>query len=246
MLRLTDKIGGYVRELPTERVDVWIVPLAVGSDHAQTLWELLSADERARADHFAYEKDRVRFVVGRGTLRRILASYAGARPDDIRFTYGDHGKPMLANVTESKGIEFNASGSADLAVCAVTIGERLGIDIELCRPIADEVFVEQCLAPVERDEYLALSSDERPAFFYRIWTLKEAYLKATGVGLSVPVSTVLISCPRGGPVQFVADAGVPDGGANWTLVEFEPSPQYVGALVVAGQRRPVQYRHWPF
>jgi 4'-phosphopantetheinyl transferase len=235
-----------VRELPTERVDVWIVPLGVGFDYAQSQRELLSADERARADRFAFEKDRRRFVVGRGALRRILASYVGGRPDEIRFAYGEHGKPMLANSSEVEGIQFNASGSGDLAVCAVTIGKRLGIDIELCRPIADEVFVEQCLAPEERDAYFALSSDQRPAFFYRIWTLKEAYLKATGVGLSVPMSAVAVSCFSGESVRYVADAGATDGGANWTSVEFEPGPNYVGALVVAGQGRPIQYGHWPF
>ena len=235
-----------MRELPTERVDVWIVPLGVGFDYAQSQWELLSADERARADRFAFEKDRRRFVVGRGALRHILASYVAGRPDEVRFAYGEHGKPMLANSSEVEGIQFNASGSGDLAVCAVTIGKRLGIDIELCRPIADDVFVEDCLAPEERDAYFALSSDKRPGFFYRIWTLKEAYLKATGVGLSVPVSAVTVSCLSGESVRFVADAGAPDGGANWTLVEFEPSPNYIGALVVAGQGRTVQYKHWPF
>ena len=237
--------SAFVREtLPTERADVWIVPLSVGSDQADRLWESLSPDERNRAERFAFDRDRRRYVVGRGALRAILASYLGGLPGSIRFTYGEHGKPMLSESTGAGAVEFNASGSDDLAVCAVTLGRKVGVDIERCRPANDDALVEQCFSPAERHAYQALSPNERPAVFYRLWTLKEAYLKATGHGLSRPLSSLEVSFVPGEPAQLLADHLFPDGRESWTFVEFAPGPEYVGALVVAGQGRPVHYRHW--
>ena len=230
--------------LPTERADVWIVPLSVGSDQSEILWESLSPDERARAARFAFERDRHRFVVGRGALRAILASYLGGLPGGIRFTYGEHGKPMLAESTGADGVEFNASGSEELAVCAVTVGRKVGVDIELCRPTKDDALIEQCVSPAERHAYLALAPQERPAAFYRLWTLKEAYLKATGAGLSRPLSSLEVTFMPGEQARLVADHEVPEERASWTFTEFAPGPKHVGALVIAGQGRPVHYRRW--
>jgi 4'-phosphopantetheinyl transferase len=235
--------------LPTERVDVWTVPLVVGADETDALWESLSCDERERAIRFVFDRDRRRFVVGRGALRSILASYLGSSPGSIRFAYGEHGKPMLAdatdaNATDADSLEFNASGSGDLAVCAVTIGRKLGVDIELCRLPQDETVLEQCFSPAERHAYSTLSPEEKPAAFYRLWTLKEAYLKATGAGLSRPLSSFEVTFMPGQPARLAADDLVPKGAQNWTFVEFQPGPAHVGALVIAGDERPVQSRRW--
>lgn len=230
--------------LPTDRTDVWILSLSVGSDQVDCLWETLAPDERARAARFAFERDRRRFVVGRGALRDILAAYVGGLPGDIRFAYGEHGKPMLAESTRAGAVEFNASGSEDLAVCAVTVGHKLGVDIELCRPGHDDAFIEQCVSPAERQVYWGLSPEERPAAFYRLWTLKEAYLKATGAGLSRALSSFEVAFAPGESARLVSDGLVPEGLENWTFVEFAPSSEHVGALVIAGQGRPILYRSW--
>jgi len=230
--------------LPTERVDVWTVPLVVASDQTDALGGSLSSDERERAARFVFERDRRRFVVGRGALRSILASYLGSSPGSIRFAYGEHGKPMLAESTDAGPLEFNASGSAELAVCAVTVGRKVGVDIELCRLPLDDTVLEQCFAPAERHAYGTLSPDERPAAFYRLWTLKEAYLKATGAGLSRPLSSFEVTFMPGKPVQLAADDTVPKGSEDWTFVELQPGPAHVGALVISGDERPVQSRRW--
>src|SRR5580698_2953692 len=115
--------------LPADRIDVWSVRLDIDAAHVERLRNLLSADERARADRFAFDRDRRRFVVGRGAVRSILASYVGAKPAEVRFTYGPHGKPFLADPPPKDALQFNASGSEELAVCAVTLGQEVGIDI---------------------------------------------------------------------------------------------------------------------
>jgi 4'-phosphopantetheinyl transferase len=230
--------------LPTAWVDVWSVPLVAASDQTDALWESLSSDERERASRFVFEKDRRRFVVGRGALRSILASYLGSHAGSIRFAYGEHGKPMLAESTGGGSLEFNASGSGELAVCAVTVGRKVGVDIELRRLPQDDAVVEQSCSPAERHAYGTLSSKEKPEAFYRLWTLKEAYLKATGAGLSRPLSSFDVTVLPGQRARLAADDLVPEGGENWTFVEFQPGPAHVGALVISGDERPLKSRSW--
>jgi 4'-phosphopantetheinyl transferase len=230
--------------LPTERVDVWTISLVAASAQTDALWESLSSDERERAARFVFERDRRRFVVGRGALRSILASYLGSAPGDIRFAYGEHGKPSLAEPTDAESLEFKASGSEELAVCAVTVGRKVGVDIELCRQPQDDTVVEQCFSLGERHAYGTLSPEEKPAAFYRLWTLKEAYLKATGAGLSRPPSSFEVTLRPGQPARLAADDLVPRGGESWTFVEFQPGPAHVGALVISGDERPLQSRRW--
>jgi 4'-phosphopantetheinyl transferase len=229
--------------LPIDRVDVWTVSLSAVPEQYDRLAHSLSTDERARADRFKFERDRRRFVVGRSALRSILASYLGGQPDSIRFEYGPHGKPLLADAPAG-GLEFNASGSDELAVCAVTVGKSVGVDIEFCRPITDNSFLDQCLTTAERAVLAALEPAEKLAAFYRLWTLKEALLKATGEGLSRPMTSVEFEVRPGRPVRLVGDQGQLPDGDGWAFVELAVGPHHVGSLVTAGTHCAVDYRAW--
>jgi 4'-phosphopantetheinyl transferase len=229
--------------LPTERIDLWIVPLAAAPERTDALSQFLSADERARAARFKFDRDRGRYVVGRGTLREILAFYLGTRPGEIGFAYGEHGKPMLADRAASRDIEFNASGSQDLAVCAVTVGRKVGVDIEFSARPMDEALITACLSAAERRAYATLSSEEKPAAFYRLWTLKEAYLKATGDGLSREMSALELTCLPEKPARLLADPWATAELGSWQFIEFAPAPRHIGALAVADGDLPVHYRH---
>ena len=219
--------------LPTERIDLWTVPLAAAPERTDALSEFLSADERARAARFKFDRDRRRYVVGRGTLREILAFYLGTHPGEIGFAYGEHGKPMLADRAASRDIEFNASGSQELAVCAVTVGRQVGVDIEFSGRPVDEALIRVCLSAAERRAYAMLSSEEKPAAFYRLWTLKEAYLKATGDGLSRKMSALEMTCLPGKPARLLADPLATAELGSWQFIEFAPAPGHSGALAVA-------------
>jgi 4'-phosphopantetheinyl transferase len=232
-------------DLPVDRVDVWTVPLFVADDRVAALAECLSPDERERAARFVFEKDRRRFIVGRGALRSILAAYISSAPPSIRFEYAEHGKPSLAAPAEKyRSLEFNASGSDELAVCAVTVDRKVGVDIELLRPSHDETVVEQCFAPAERQALGALPAQEKTAAFYRLWTLKEAYLKARGAGLSQPLSSFEVCFMPGQPVRLKADHFLAGSGNDWTFVEFQAAPTHAGAIVISGDERPLVPRHW--
>jgi 4'-phosphopantetheinyl transferase len=229
--------------LPIDHVDLWTVALTVGPEQYASLAQSLCADEQARADRFKFERDRRRYTVGRGTLRNILASYIGCRAEQIRFAYGPHGKPTLANAAREQ-IEFNASGSEDLAVCAVTVGRSVGVDIEFCRPITDNSFLDQCLTAAERKALSALEPDRQLAAFYRLWTLKEALLKATGDGLSRPMTTVEfdITITADSSARLVGDPDLVSAEPSWDFAEFAPGRQYAGAVVVSGGGCRLNYR----
>ncbi len=231
--------------LPIDHVDLWTVSLTAGSEQYARLSQSLSSDEMVRADRFKFERDRRRFVVGRGALRSILASYLERDPKSIQFAYGPHGKPMLADAATSGELEFNASGSNELAVCAVTAGRRVGVDIEHCRPIADGDLPDQCLTTAERTALSALEPARRLAAFYRLWTLKEAFLKATGDGLSRPMSSVEFDIAPDGPLRLVGDQKPVSGENCWDFLEFTPGPQFLGTVVVSNRGCALHYRTWP-
>ena len=137
---------------------------------------VLSADEKSRADRFKFNQHRQRFVAGRGFLRSLLSRYLNCDPGTLEFDYGSHGKPFLRGST----IQFNLAHSQHLALYAVTVNRAIGVDIEQVRPI------EQLDQLVQR---FFLSSEaeviqSQPALFFQYWTCKEAFLKATGTGLS--------------------------------------------------------------
>lgn len=204
----------------------------------------ISRRARTGSSRFVFEADRRRFILRRGALRAILAAYNKCVPDEIRFTYSEHGKPKLAVPDRHNGLEFNTSASQDLAAIAVTCGSAIGVDIEFVGSRGNDEIVERFFSPSERDAYLHLPTQERPMAFYRAWTRKEAYLKATGAGLSRPLSSFTVLSEPGRPPRLIVDEAqrAADDVDRWTFVDFEPSPGYVGSLVTTGKSQPVCYR----
>jgi 4'-phosphopantetheinyl transferase len=237
------KIPSEADPLPVQRADVWIVSLKE-TQHQSDAFAWLSADERARGERFAFDRDRRRFVLGRGALRSILASYLRCNPAEIAFAYGDTGKPRLGGRHSHVGLQFNASGSADVAVCAVISGQSVGIDIEQVRDACDPDLVRYAFSDVERTRFEQISSAGQPATFYRTWTRKEAYLKATGCGLSRPLTSFAVSVTPGEPPCLVRDDLSADAPAMWSFADFDPAPGWVGTLVYGGPPRPMRTLVW--
>lgn len=227
---------------PIDRIDVWTFSVA-GTDEAyEQMRALLTPDELARADRFIVDSPRHRFVMGRGSLRLILASYLNCQPREVIFEYGEHGKPTLMN-TVAAGLRFNASGSYDLAACAVTMDRELGIDIENTRRTKDfDQIVERFFTAAERDAYRRLTTEEKHAAFFRGWTRKEAYLKATGSGLTRPLASFEITLAPGDEARLVADERIAGAPQRWTFLDIAPGEHYAGSLVIADDARPICYR----
>ncbi|GJG89249.1 4'-phosphopantetheinyl transferase [Gemmatimonadetes bacterium T265] len=219
-------------------VHVWRVRLDVADAAPRLVREcadVLSAAERARAGRFHAAAHRDRFVVAHGVLRRVLGAYAGREPQALEFTTGLAGKPALADARAGDGgtIEFNLSHSADLAVVAVARGRAVGVDVEReDAAIEHESLSEHFFSPGECAELRAVGEAGRVAGFFAAWSRKEAYLKATGEGITNGLHHFDVSLAPGAPARLLEDRS--DGSAcdRWVMAALDPAPGYAGALVV--------------
>jgi 4'-phosphopantetheinyl transferase len=216
-------------------VDVWATSLDPAPPTVARLERWLDPDERARAARFVFERDARRFRVARGVLREILAAYLGATPDTVRFVYTAAGKPALAEPFTGAGVEFNVSHSGEIALYAIGTSGRLGVDVELIRPLDDlEALATRNFSTAEQRALLALPPGQREPAFFACWTRKEAFIKALGDGLSYPLDAFTVSFAAGEPARLLEVRGEPAAAARWTLVALDIGVGYAAAVAVDG------------
>jgi 4'-phosphopantetheinyl transferase len=217
--------------LPLESAEVrlWIVRLEASEGNFARCLSWLSPDETARAERFHFPRHRRAFTLGRAALRALLANYLGVAPEDIHLRYGPHGKPALSD--SSGPLRFNVSNAGELAAFAFTLGCEIGIDIEQHRALTDlERIAHRFFAPEEAAELMELPSAEQTSAFFRCWTRKEAYIKALGGGLSIPLDSFSVTLRPDVPAKFISIDGSADAASDWALQSFDPGPDYAGAL----------------
>jgi 4'-phosphopantetheinyl transferase len=221
-------------DLPEDEVHLWQVDLVIVAK-GEPRWEkILSADERARAARFHFSQDRQYFTATRALLRMILGSYVDSDPMELVFHYTDKEKPSL-NPSTSR-VEFNVSHSGGVALMAFTRERSLGVDVEQLRENFDhEAIARRFFSEQERRQIAGLTPSERFHGFFRCWTRKEAYIKAQGAGLSLPLDQFDVSLTPGDENALLATR--PDGAqaAQWSLREVLVRDGYVAALCVQGQ-----------
>jgi 4'-phosphopantetheinyl transferase len=212
----------------------------------QALERILAQDERERADRYVRAEDRSRFIVGRGVLRTILGSYTGLDPDHLRFGYNPFGKPALAAAAEGQAIHFNVSHADGLALIAVTGAREVGVDVERIRPdLGTGEIAERFFSRVEVAALRALPAARRLEAFFACWTRKEAYLKARGEGLSLPLDRFDVSLGPEQPAALLAVHDDPAEAVRWSLRELVPGPDHVAALAVEGHMWHLRCWQWP-
>ena len=221
-------------------VQIWRVWLSATESALAYYRATLSLDERNRAERFRFENLKSRYIVGRGALRVILAYYLGCRPKDIEFIYGEKGKPALRGMSS---VRFNVSHSADMGLYAFTLDCEVGVDVEQLREVDDlEAIASRFFCAAEASELLSLGLADRGAAFFRCWTRKEAYVKAIGDGLSIPLDRFQVTLLAGDPARFVHIAGDVQAAVGWTLHNLDLAPEYVGALAYRDTPRPTKLR----
>ena len=209
-------------------VYVWEGRLDVPDPVTASARALLSRDERARADRFVYDRHRRRYTLAQAHLRRVLAQLTGTRPERIRFHFGRHGKPLLPG-----GPSFNQSHSEERVMIAVAAEGRLGVDIEVLRAVRHMLgLADRNFAPDESARLRAAPASERRALFFRLWTRKEAFLKALGFGLSHPLRSFSVDPSRGARQGLLQVGDLPEVAARWHLGGVPCSAGAEAALAV--------------
>ncbi len=214
-------------------VHVWRMALEQPPDRIDTLAQSLSRGELARADRFHFERDRRRFIVSHGGLRQILGRYLNLEPKLLQFQAGPYGKPYITPEFFDTELQFNLAHSEELALCAVVRERAVGIDLEYMRPLADmQSLAARYFSAVEYAALIRLPEDQQVSAFFNCWTRKEAYLKATGQGLSGGLNQFQVSLKPDEPPSLLAVDNSPTLAARWSLIALEPAPLYVAAAVI--------------
>jgi 4'-phosphopantetheinyl transferase len=221
--------------LPEDEVQLWRANLdAIGGDESR--WQaVLSSDEQARASRFHFLRDRQRFVASRALLRIILAGYLATDPGKIGFSYSNREKPSLGPQHAGCNIRFNLSHSGGNALFAFTRQREIGVDVEQVRRDSDlEAISRRFFSEHERRQLASLSPEERIEGFFRCWTRKEAYIKALGDGLALPLSQFDVSLAALKTGALLATRPDAAEASLWHLREVPGGPGYIAALCVRG------------
>lgn len=225
--------------LSAEEIHVWRIPLAAGDSG------VLSEDERRRADRFRFEPDRIRFIAARSALRQILGEYLETRPQSLEFSYAAKGKPELAGAHGTSAIRFNLSHSRDLALLGVTRGYRIGVDVEFMdSERAGEQIAERFFSAMEVGTLRALPANEKLRAFFQCWTRKEAYVKAIGGGLSIPLRSFDVAFGPGVAPAILRAHDSAEGARRWSVYDVNAGPEYAAVVVAEGQGRTVLLHNW--
>lgn len=218
--------------LSADEVHLWHA--ALDDQAADDFRPLLAADEIARADRFHFAKDRNHYMVARGFLRKLLAAYLGIGPTELRFVYAEKGKPSL-EASQRSALKFNLAHSQARAIYAFSLGRELGVDLEFIREdLESERIAERFFSLRETEELKTVPAELRKQAFFNCWTRKEAYIKARGEGLSLPLDEFDVSLAPGEAAALLRNHKEPDEVGRWTMQSVSVPSGYVAALVVEG------------
>jgi 4'-phosphopantetheinyl transferase len=198
---------------------------------------LLAPDERGRHDRFLNERARHEHLVTRALVRTTLSRATGVPPRAWRFKANPHGRPEIAEPAGFRHLRFNLSNTRGLVACALALGRQVGIDVESLDRGADLLEISsRFMAPAEAADIRACPEADRAHRFFSYWTLKEAYIKARGLGLSIPLDQFAFDLrdPAGPRVTF--DPALDDDADRWTFARYQPTGRHL--MAVAVERRP--------
>jgi len=220
-----------------DTIQIWHDTIAIDDADYPHYWYLLDAAEQGHAEKMRTDALRKRYVIVHGRLRRVLADILNEPPEKIRLAKAEHGKPYLADTPE---LAFNLSHSADAMVIAVGKNCRLGVDIEQCKARTSLAgLVNKCFGEEEIAYWQQLPDAEKTRQFYRFWTRKEAFVKATGRGISLGLNRCVVNPEN--PAEFLS---VPEDyapAAQWRIFDLTLNQPVCGALVTDNAIKCINY-----
>jgi 4'-phosphopantetheinyl transferase len=239
--RMLWKTADKLSHLQAEEVHAWVVPLELPAGCLKTLHALLHPTERERAGSFRFPHLQNAFITSRGVLRLLLGRYLDIPPHEVPVGYGPDGKPEVPGAD----LQFNLAHSGGLAVYAFTLGRKVGVDLEMIKPMPDlETVSRRFFAEREVEALLALPEAERNQAFFTCWTRKEAYIKAIGKGLVQPLDRFAVTFLPGETPCLAWVDGEPKAPERWQMAALPLGPKYQGALLAEGSGWELFYLRW--
>jgi 4'-phosphopantetheinyl transferase len=236
----TSQLWSLMRDRPllgTREVHVWRVSLDQPLAIVERFSQLLSVDEKARAARFHFERDRQHFIVARGCLRTILGRYLEIAPHKIQFTYTPYGKPKLSTSTsQAEPLHFNLAHSGGFALYAFTQVGEIGVDLEHVRPeFGGDDIARRFFSSDEVSRLTELHANVRHEAFFNCWTRKEAFIKAKGIGLSLPLDQFDVTLAPDEPARLLRTRWDENEAGRWSLKAINVGPGYVAAVALASR-----------
>lgn len=241
------KLGGPSGQIGEAETHVWRIKLDLVSVDPLDLQRVLALEEQSRADKFYREMDRRRYQVTRFALRDILSKYSLCEAEKIEFDYNQFGKPLVQG---KENLRFNVSHAGEVSLIAVAQGREVGVDVEQVQEVSSDDpaslyrIAQRFFAPNEVRQLRQLPEAALVQAFFTCWTRKEAFIKAKGLGLAIPLDSFEVSfLPSARPelISFEADLVEKE---RWSFYALEPLPGYVGALVVEGKHLDLSCWDW--
>jgi 4'-phosphopantetheinyl transferase len=201
----------------------------------RTLAAILSPDERQRAKRYRFQVDSERHIVGRALLRIILGRILHTKPENLFFRHNEFGKPLLLDALNKHSLQFNVSHSGDLILVALAAGRQIGVDVERVRDdMEPEAMARRFFSSREKADIAALPARQRRDAFFRCWTRKEAFIKAKGEGLSLPLDQFDVSVNPAQPAILLATRPDPVEASRWVIQDLKVAAGHTASVAVEG------------
>jgi 4'-phosphopantetheinyl transferase len=228
--------------MSTNRIHLWVGYPDDLKDEATAMAcaRLLNEDERTRLKRFKFERHRREHLATRALQRSALSAYAEIAREEWRFEEGEHGRPAISRTMggQAPGLKFNLSNSLGLVVCAVSHGAEIGVDVEpFARAGTIEEVAERFFSARELEQLMPLEGEERRERALTLWTLKEAYMKARGMGMALPTKLFSFVFEGGGEVRLEVDAEAGDVAERWRFCTVDHAAHRI-ALMVESESAP--------
>lgn len=238
-------ISNSFNSLPADEIHIWYGFLDQSESEYLSFIQTLSIDERMRAGRFHFQEDRKRFIARHGMLRMLLGCYLGVKASEIQFYHGKNGKPAITETFGKGTIQFNLSHSNGVALFAFARNHEIGVDIEHIRDTPEiEQIMEQFFSIKENEVMRSLPGSQKREAFFNGWTCKEAFVKALGDGLSLPLDKFDVSLVPGESAELLRIEGDSIEASQWSIQNFKPAPDYVGALAVKSSLFEIKHLQW--
>jgi 4'-phosphopantetheinyl transferase len=231
--------------LDSVHVDLVLTDSAEAMEKRHEYLPLMSAEEHVRMGRLVFERDRHRFLLTRALVRKMLSRYAAVAPADWQFIANAYGRPeLLDRPAAVPDLRFNISHTDGLIACAVTVGREVGVDVEYVGRHLTQDIAARFFAPAEVAHLKALPDPEQERVFFDFWTLKEAYIKARGFGLALPLGEFAFHLSPDGPPSISIEPSLDDDPATWQFLQDWPTPSHRLGLAIrrTGEDLPVRMR----